>query len=84
MTIGYDSFTIKQEHVQETPWRDMVVASILTAASMVDAECCVCGEPLGPIIEDRNHHAGLNDEEIGDEVKHYCRKHCPACNAPED
>lgn len=78
--IGFDSFTIRQEHVQELPWRDMIISSILGAASMIEAECAVCHTPLGTILEDRNHHATLNDEEIGDAVIHYCRDHCPACN----
>lgn len=78
--IGFDSFTVKQEHVAENSWRTIMVLSILTTACAAEAECAVCHTPLGPVMIDNNHHATINDEEIGDDVVHYCEKHCPACN----
>lgn len=78
--IGYDSYSVKQEHVQENPWRPLIVLSVLEAACQQYADCEVCHEPLGPLTEDKNHHASLNDGVVGDRVLHYCAAHCPACN----
>ena len=79
MPIGFDSFTIKQQHVVETVHWDELQAMVLLPASMEVAECAVCKVVLGPLFADKNHHCCFDDLEVGDVYHHYCGAHCPAC-----
>lgn len=82
--IGFDSYTVKQEHVQEEPWRPLQILTVLKVAAETEAECSVCHVALGPLLFDKNHHCSLNDGEVGDQVIHYCAEHCPNCGKEDD